>query len=78
MNSWRMPACLFAFGDGPRARAEIYLTSTSVEDFAAKSVRPCHMVSGVHYRGYLELHDCITSTIASTSTARKDELPGRL
>ena len=24
--------------------------STSVEDFAAKSVRPCHMVSGVHYR----------------------------
>ena len=48
------------------------------EDFAAKSVRPCHMVSGVHYRGYLELHDCITSTIASTSTARKDELPGRL
>ena len=40
---------------------EIYLTgadggghvpppSSSVEDFAAKSVRPCHMVSGVHYR----------------------------
>ena len=24
--------------------------STSVEDFAAKSVRPCHMESGVHYR----------------------------
>ena len=24
--------------------------STSVEDFSAKSVRPCHMVSGVHYR----------------------------
>ena len=60
MNSWRMPACLFAFGDGPRAPAEIYLTgaeagacappSASVEDFAAKSVRPCHMVSGVRYR----------------------------
>ena len=35
--------------------------SASVEDFATKSVRPCHMVSGVHYRcseGWaLELQD---------------------
>ena len=34
MNSWRMPACLFAFGDGPRARAEIYLTGAEAEDRA--------------------------------------------